>query len=268
MADLRDRTVVVTGASSGVGAAAARRFAGLGANVVVVGRSPERTRMVAESIGAEHHVADFSRLDDVRALADRLRDRHIDVLANNAGGVATGRRLTVDGHEATFQVNYLAPFLLTNLLLDRLTGGRVINTGSMAYRAGHLDLDHLDGPAGQRAYAPAKLAVLLFTRELARRTDSLTVAAFHPGFVASDLFRANPAVAWLVRLSRPVLSSPEQGAEPLIHLATAADPRSIHGAYFHKLRREEPRHRQVADPQFARRLWEVSARMTGVPADI
>jgi len=178
---MRGRTVVITGASSGIGAAAARRFAALGATVAVVGRSPQKTAAVAEAIGAHPHLADFSRLDAVRELADDLLGRYprIDVLANNAGGIFASRNTTADGHEMTFQVNYLAPFLLTNLLLRRLTQGpnegRVVNTASMAYRWGRLDLANLDRSggrySGQGAYGGAKLAMLLFTRELARRSQ-------------------------------------------------------------------------------------------------
>src|SRR3981081_1240168 len=142
------RTVVVTGARARSGAAAARQAADLGATVAVVGRSAQKTAAVADAIGAEAHLVDYSRLDDVRRLADELLARYpcIDVLANNAGGVFSGRNTTADGHEMTFQVNHLAPFLLTNLLLDRLTktpeGARVINTASVAYRRGRPDPQH------------------------------------------------------------------------------------------------------------------------------
>ncbi|MCU1642456.1 MAG: short-chain dehydrogenase/reductase [Nocardia sp.] len=267
MSDLQGRTVVVTGASSGIGAAAVARFAELGARVVVVGRSPEKTRAVADSIKAEYHTADFSRLDDVRALADKLRDRPIDVLANNAGGVFSGRHLTPDGHEMTFQVNYLAPFLLTNLLLPSLSEAQVINTGSVAYRFATLDLNNLDGLGGQRAYGAAKLAVLLFTRELARREEKLTATAFHPGGTATDVMREDSILGPLMRVGRYFLPSADKGAAPLIELATVADPESINGAYFNKHRRQEPTHKQVTDPEVGERLWDISARLTGLPAD-
>src|SRR4030081_374403 len=155
--DMRGRTVVVTGASAGMGAAAA-----------VVGRSAQKTAAAADALGAQAHLVDYSRLDDVRRLADELLARYprIDVLANNAGGVFSGRNTSADGHEMTFQVNHLAPFLLTNLLLDRLTqapeGARVINTASSAYRTVRLDLDDLDRALGRYSglgpYAATKLA--------------------------------------------------------------------------------------------------------------
>ncbi|WTL36362.1 SDR family NAD(P)-dependent oxidoreductase [Nocardia sp. NBC_01503] len=268
MPDPRDRTVVVTGASSGIGAAAVRRFAELGARVVVVGRSPEQTRAVAEAIDAEHHIADFSRLDDVRELAEKLRDRPIDILANNAGGVFSGRRLTTDGHEMTLQVNHLAPFLLTNLLLPNLApGARVINTGSVAYKMAKLDLNDLDGQGGHSAYGAAKLALLLFTRELAQRTTDLTAHIFHPGGIGTGVMRETPILGPLMRIGRYVLPGPDQGAAPMLRLATIEDPRSINGAYFNKLRRQEPTHKQVVDPAVGRELWAISARLTGLPAD-
>lgn len=277
MPDLQGKTVVVTGASGGIGAAAARRFAELGATVAVVGRSPEKTVAVAAESGGDPCVADFGRLDDVRALARELLRRYprIDVLANNAGAVFAGRRTSADGHELTFQVNYLAPFLLTRLLLGRLAGtpeGRVVNTASTAYHWGTLDLDDLDHTRGryrsQRSYGAAKLAMILFTRELARRTPEtgVTAAAFHPGAVASGIVRDNRILGRLMdsRLARLVLATPERGAEPLLHLATAPDAESVNGHYFRRFEREEPRHRQAGDAELARRLWERSEALTGL----
>ena len=280
--DLRGTTVVVTGASSGIGAAAARGFRALGATVAVVGRSPQKTAAIAAAAGAEPHVADFSRLDDVRRLAGTLADRYprIDVLANNAGGIFSRQVLTADGHELTFQVNYLAPFLLTMLLLDRLAAApdaRVIGTGSVIYRVARLDLDNLDRTRGRyramTAYGAAKLAVLLFTRELAWRArgTSVTASAFHPGMVVSGVVRDTPlgGLAGLVmrtRLNRVFLSTPEEGAAPLLRLAATPDPQSVNGVYFHRFRAEEPRNRQAADPGLAGRLWEYSQQLAGVPA--
>jgi NAD(P)-dependent dehydrogenase (short-subunit alcohol dehydrogenase family) len=272
------RTVVLTGASSGIGAAAARRFAELGATVAVVGRSPEKTATVAAETGGTAHLADFGRLDDVRRLAGELLDRYprIDVLASNAGGFFTTRKESADGHELTFQVNYLAPFLLTNLLLGRLAqapqGARVISTASMDYRKGRLDLDDLDWTRRRyrwrEVYSAAKLGTVIVTRELARRTrgTGITATAFHPGVVASDVGRDSALIRTLMRspLARPVLASPGQGAEPLIYLAATPDTATIDGAYFHRLKREEPRNEQATDPDLARRLWERSAQLAGL----
>ena len=250
---LRGKTVVITGASSGIGAEAAGRLAELGATVAVVGRSPEKTAAVARRIGGRAHLADYGRLDDVRRLAAELLAAYdrIDILANNAGAIFTSRITSADGHEMTFQVNHLAPFLLTNLLLDRLAaapgGARVISTGSNVYRHARLDLDDLDGTRrryrGQQAYPASKLATILFTRELARRTQGtgITATAFHPGVIATDLGRESPFFRLMGSWAgRAVLSSPRRGAEPLLHLATIDDPQAVNGVYFSRLKPEEP----------------------------
>ncbi|MFU8851532.1 SDR family NAD(P)-dependent oxidoreductase [Micromonospora sp. SL1-18] len=274
---MEGKTVVITGASAGIGAEAARRLAGLGATVAVVGRSPEKTAAVAREIGAEPLVADFARLADVRALADTLLDRYprIDVLAHNAGVVLSKRIRTEDGHDLMFQVNYLAPFLLTNLLLQRLTTvgpARVISTSSKGHRFGNVDLDDLEGArkrSGMLRYGTTKLQNILFTRELARRTQGtgLTATAFHPGVVATtEINRDTPLIAALVRYRLlGGLVTLEQGAAPLVHLATMPDPETVNGDYYHGLKPNGPVHRQVKDDQLATRLWERTADLLGVP---
>jgi NAD(P)-dependent dehydrogenase (short-subunit alcohol dehydrogenase family) len=273
---MTNTTVVITGASSGVGAAAARRFRQLGATLAVVGRSPVRTAAVAAEIGAEPHLVDFSRLDDVRRLGEELLARYprIDVLANNAGALFYSRQATVDGHEMSFQVNYLAPFLLTSLLLDRLAEapneGRVVNTVSRFYRRGRLDLDDLDGTRrrynSQRAHQSAKLATIMFTLELSRRVTGVAASAFHPGIVASDIYRDSAVIRMLAAswLGKALQASPEQGAEPLLHLATTPDPATVDGGYFERFDRKELRGAQASDPDLAARLWERSAQLTGL----
>lgn len=275
--DLTGKTVVVTGASSGIGAAAAQRLAARGATVAVVGRSPERTAEVAANAGAQPFVADFARLDDVRKLADQLLDRYqrIDVLANNAGGAWPKRTVTDDGNELTFQVNHMASFLLTNLLLERLTQSRarVVNTSSVTYRMAKLDLDTVNAPTGSfnqlGAYGTSKLANILFTRELARRTagTGLTTAAFHPGAVATHVYDNAPlGLGWFIRspLSRPFFIRPDKGAEPLVHLATTADGEGINGQYFHRFKLEPPSNKQAIDADLAQRLWTLSEQATGI----
>jgi NAD(P)-dependent dehydrogenase (short-subunit alcohol dehydrogenase family) len=274
---LRGKTVVITGASSGIGAEAARGLAELGAAVAVVGRSPEKTTAVAQRIGGRAHLADYGRLADVRRLAAELLDAYerIDILANNAGAIFASRTTSADGHEMTFQVNYLAPFLLTNLLLARLTaapgGARVINTGSNVYRRARLDLDDLDGARrryrSQQAYPASKLATILFTRELARRTQGtgLTASAFHPGVVATDLGRDSPVFRLMGSWAgRAVLSAPRRGAEPLLYLATIDDPQAVNGTYLSRIKPEVPAGQQARDPGVARQLWERSAQLTGL----
>ncbi|MEV5836657.1 SDR family NAD(P)-dependent oxidoreductase [Nocardia sp. NPDC052112] len=272
--DLSGKTVVVTGASSGIGAEAAAKLVARGATVAVVGRSPERTAEVAARVGAEPFIADFARFDEVRKLADQLLDRYprIDVLANNAGGAWAKRTVTDDGNELTFQVNHLSPFLLTALLLDRLvqSQARVVNTASTTYRMAKLDLDTVNASTGSfnqlGAYSTSKLANIIFTRELARRAEGtgLVTAAFHPGVVATHVYDNAPlGLGAFIRspLSRPFFIRADKGADPLVHLATTSD--EINGKYFHRFKVEPPRNRQAVDAELAQRLWTMSEEITG-----
>ena len=268
-------TIITTGASDGIGAAAARALSASGHNVVIVGRSPEKTAKVADALGADRFVADFARLSEVRRLAEQLLERYprIDVLANNAGGIFGERTVTEDGHELTLQVNHLAPFLLTNLLMDRLVGSRarVINTSSVANLSGRLDIDDLDltrqFTAG-RAYGNAKLDNILFTKELARRfgDQGVTTASFHPGVVASNFASESTSpLRWVYRgvLSRALISS-EKGADTLVWLATTTPGRDwVSGEYYIK-RKPGRTNRQADDPQLASALWERSAVMVAL----
>ncbi|WP_330251605.1 SDR family NAD(P)-dependent oxidoreductase [Nocardia sp. NBC_00565] len=273
--DLSGKTVVVTGASSGIGAEAAAKLVARGATVAVVGRSPERTAEVAERVGAQAFLADFARFDEVRKLADQLLDRYprIDVLANNAGGAWAKRIVTDDGNEQTFQVNHLSPFLLTSLLLDRLvqSQARVVNTASTTYRMAKLDLDTVNASTGSfnqlAVYGTSKLANILFTRELARRTEGtgLLTVAFHPGVVATRVYDNIPlGIGAFIRspLSRPFFIRPDKGADPLVHLATSAE--AINGQYYHRFKVEPPRNKRAVDPELAQRLWVLSEQITGV----
>jgi len=197
------RTVVITGASDGIGAAAARQLAASGESVVLAGRSAAKTA-VAAGIGAPYHVADYAELGQVRRLAGELAAAYprIDVLANNAGGIMGAREETVDGFERTLQVNHLAPFLLTGLLMPTLiaSSARVIQTASIAaQRFGRLDLDDLGNRrrySPNTAYGDAKLANILFTRELHRRyaPQGISAVAFHPGVVATSF--ASETTSW------------------------------------------------------------------------
>ncbi|MCX2730107.1 SDR family NAD(P)-dependent oxidoreductase [Saccharopolyspora sp. NFXS83] len=275
--DLTGKTVVITGASAGIGAAAARELAARGATVVPVGRSADKTRAVAGELGVEPLIADFASLDQVRSLADRLLRRCpvIDVLAHNAGGVVPRREVTEDGFELTLQSNYLAPFLLQALLHERLSASRaqVIVTSSMGHRFGRISLADLNFArrrfSSLRVYGSAKLADLIFARELARRTPEtgISAVAFHPGTVGSSFGRDSRGPVSLVygtSAGRTLLLGNEQGAAPLVHLASLADPLSVNGRYFHRMRADAPTSKQSRDPALARDLWDTTEAMLGL----
>lgn len=274
---VQHRTIVITGASDGIGAAAARRLHAAGHEVVVVGRSAQKTRALATELGAPSFLADFADLADVRALAAALGAAYprIDVLANNAGGIFGDRTRTVDGFEKTLQVNHLAPFLLTNLLMPSLvaSGASVINTSSVAARLfSHIDLDDLDNDrkySPNKAYGDAKLANILFTGELDRRfrDQGLSSAAFHPGIVRTNFASDTTSLMRIVYQS-PLARiagfvGPEKGAEQLVWLAEGAPGRDwTSGAYYekHRVARTSP---QAGDADLAARLWERSAEFVG-----
>jgi NAD(P)-dependent dehydrogenase (short-subunit alcohol dehydrogenase family) len=267
-------TVVLTGASSGIGAVAAAELARAGWDVAVVGRNPERTKRVAESIGGTPFLADYDRLDDVRSLAAQLLERYprIDALANNAGGLVGKRGETADGHERTFQHNHLAPFLLTNLLLDRITAssGRVVNTASVAHRIGNIHLDDLDSRRrpylfGWPAYGTSKLETVLFTRELAKRTG-VTAYSFHPGSVHTAFGTDTAGGRLLMRLATMTQITAEAGAVPLIQLVSNPGIDAASGTYFDGLTPDGASKPQAKDADLAAKLWDSSAAMVGVTA--
>jgi NAD(P)-dependent dehydrogenase (short-subunit alcohol dehydrogenase family) len=272
------RVVVITGGSGGIGAAAARVLARRGSRIVLVGRSPGKTRSVAAEIGAESYVADFAHLSQVRELAAGLERQHprIDVLVNNAGLIAGAQRtVTADGHELTFQVNHLAPFLLTMLLRGPLSAARasVITTSSRAGTARDAtvnpdDLNMTSGYDGLRAYKASKLANVLFTVELARRWQPLGVsaAALHPGMVRSQWGKSGPAAVRAVMSSplRLAMRSPERGADTIVWLVTSVpggDWRS--GGYFANRKPAAPSP-LAENTQLARQLWDRSMSMCGL----
>ncbi|MHA7224115.1 SDR family NAD(P)-dependent oxidoreductase [Arthrobacter sp. RHLT1-20] len=275
---MTQRTIVITGASDGIGASAARTLSKQGDRVVVVGRSAEKTEKVAKEIGADYFVADFAELAQVRQLAAHLKEKYprIDVLANNAGGILGKRELTVDGHEKTFQINHLAPFLLTTELMDVLTASNatVINTASAANGFGKLDVEDLNAATGystNRAYGTAKLANILFTSELNNRyaAEGITTAAFHPGVVATNFAADSTSPmrhAYKTILNRFLLS-PEQGADTLLWLATATPGQDwISGAYYAK-RALAKANKQAYDAELARELWERSEALVALDLD-
>ncbi|MGC5030051.1 SDR family NAD(P)-dependent oxidoreductase [Micromonospora sp. DT229] len=266
------RLVVVTGASSGIGLAAAVDLARRGDQVVLVGRDPFRLRAAAEEVrecsGERPSVfrANFAVLDDVRQLAEQLRvayDR-IDVLANNAGAIVLAPATTVDGFELSIQANHLAPFLLSNLLADRVR--RMVVTASGAHRSGVLDPDDLNAPLRRyrpmTAYGTSKQANILFTAEAARRWPAVDSYCFHPGVVRTRFGNESRLVAVGMRLLP--LRSPVKGARTLVWLTHQDRSRLREGGYYFDCRPRRPL-RKAADPQLAARLWTASAVAVGLP---
>jgi NAD(P)-dependent dehydrogenase (short-subunit alcohol dehydrogenase family) len=271
--------VVLTGATRGIGRAAAVELVRRGAEVALVGRESDRVREVAdEAVAAgggapvHQHVADLLLMSEVRRLAEELRERYprIDVLANNAGALFASRQVTAEGFERTFALNHLAPFLLTNLLRDRLAGGRVIATTSDAHEGGALDLDDLQSErsfAAMRVYGTSKLCNILFTRELARRAPELHANCFHPGTVRTG-FGKNENGIWklLTTIGGPFFRSPDRGARSLVWLALSDDAAALNGEYVQDEKVAAPS-AQAQDDALARGLWERSAELVGLAAD-
>lgn len=266
------RTIVITGASDGIGAAAARHLHRLGENVVVVGRTPDKTRAIAAELGTDCFVADFAELSEVVALAEELRSRYprIDVLANNAGGMAPRIQMTSDDFEWTYQVNYLAPFLLTTLLLDLLIDSRssVVNTSSSAQRCltvvGVDDLLRPRRPGPGTAYALTKLANIMFSKELHRRYQEhgLAAVAFHPGYLDTNL---GPASGWrsmaLLQLSPTMRWAPkaDRGARHLVRFASGVPGRDWESGEYYSQNRIARTNRAARDLPLMEELWDRTA---------
>jgi NAD(P)-dependent dehydrogenase (short-subunit alcohol dehydrogenase family) len=282
MTELAGHVCVVTGATRGIGRATAEALAQLGATVVVHGRDAravDRTcHAIAESAGNANVtgvVADLSALAEVRGLAREILSRHerLDVLINNAGLGAVRRLLTADGFERQLAVNHLAPFLLTNLLLDRLKASapaRIVVVSSMAYRRSGLDFEDLNWERrkynGLEAYGASKLANILFTLELARRLEGTGVTAncLHPGVVATNIFGSMGVFGKLFgALAKPMLLSPADGAKTTVYLASSPEVAAVSGRFFDKCR-ETALAPETRDRKTAQRLWSVSERLTGL----
>ena len=266
------RTILVTGASDGIGAEAARVLAAKGATVHVTGRSAEKLRPIAEAVGTEPLVADFSRLSDVRRLADQVGERvgTLDVLMNNAGGTFAPGKTTPDGHEPNFQINHLAPFLLTHLLRPQLAAAGsslVVNTSSVGNLMGKIVLDDLDYEHRRaielRAYGTGKLMNIAFTRGIAQRwaKDGISSVAVHPGPVGSSFGRDSWFVGLAYRspLKRFATISVADGALPLIALAEAGPDPETNGHYFSRFKDNGRENKQAHDQSVIDGLWERSA---------
>ena len=266
--------VLITGATRGIGQAAAIELARQGVEVAIVGREAERVKAVAREATAagagaapvHEHVADLMLMAEVRALAAEVSERyaHIDVLANNAGALFSSRQETSEGLERTFALNHLSPFLLTNLLRERLRGGRVVTTASDAHKAGVLNLEDLQSQAGysaMRVYGTSKLCNILFTRELAKRAPELHANCFHPGVVRTG-FGKNENGIWklLTTVGGPFFRSPQRGARSLVWLATSDQAAALTGEYVQDEKVLEPS-AQAQDATLAQGLWERSAEL-------
>jgi NAD(P)-dependent dehydrogenase (short-subunit alcohol dehydrogenase family) len=278
------KVVIVTGSTDGIGKATARALAAMGATVVIVGRNPDKTTATVEELRAatgneqiEGMLADFASLAQVRQLADAFKQKRdrLDVLINNAGAVFAKRGETEDGFEQTFGVDHLAPFLLTNLLLDLLkqsAPSRIVNVSSEGHKVSGMRFDDLQAErryTAMGAYGQAKLANVLFTYELARRLrgTGVTVNALHPGSVASN-FGAGQAglLAPVIRFFITRFGiTPEEGAQTSVYVASSPDVAGVTGKYWIK---SKPVRSSAAsyDNEAAERLWQISAEMTGLAA--
>jgi NAD(P)-dependent dehydrogenase (short-subunit alcohol dehydrogenase family) len=279
-AAIRGKTVVITGATSGIGRIAAERLAGMGARLVLVardrGRGERALARLRECGAAAHgiHYADLSRLAEVKRVGAEIAAAcpRIDVLINNAGSIFARRRVTEDGLEYTFATNHMAYFVLTDCLRERLIAAapaRVVNTASDAHRGKRLDFADLQMTKGYRlreAYGRSKLANILFTRELARRLagTGVTANSLHPGFVATGLGQRDNPLLWIaIRLAMLRAGSAERGAETIVYLAGSPDVADVTGQYFVDCRPATPTD-EGQDEDSARQLWAESARLAGL----
>ena len=287
MAEVRlmaGKYVLVTGGTGGIGKATAIGLAALGARVGITGRDPARTEAAAAGIRAapgspavDAFAADMSVQAGVRRLAAQVLEAYprLDVLVNNAGGFWAHRHLTTDGLERTFALNHLAPFLLTSLLLDRLTTSapaRIITVSSGAHASGRIDFDDLQGErtyTGQRAYSQSKLANVMFTYELARRLEGtgVTATVCHPGVVRTGFGAEDQAahMTIVIGVARLFMKTPAQGAETPVYLASSPEVEGITGRYYAN-RKPKTSSKASYDTTAAARLWQASADLTGMTA--
>ncbi|MGD1071813.1 MAG: SDR family oxidoreductase [Bryobacteraceae bacterium] len=287
---MRDKVVVITGATSGIGQVAAESLAGMGARIVQIARDPGRGQEAMKRLGecaprVAHSIyyADLSRLSEMKRVASQIAgaEPRIDVLINNAGAMFGSRQLTEDGLERTFALNHVAYFVLTHGLRERLLASapaRVVNTASDAHEAAALDFNDLQsaqayrgnlleslryGGPGFKVYARSKLCNILFTRELARRLagTGVTSNCLHPGFVATRFGdRSGGLIAFGIRIAKHFALSPQKGAETLVFLASSSEVATATGEYFFKCRPKKPS-RDAQDDAMARRLWAETARL-------
>jgi NAD(P)-dependent dehydrogenase (short-subunit alcohol dehydrogenase family) len=273
------KTLVITGATSGIGAAAAQALAKQGARIVFIARDRQRgqttlakLRSITPKCDHQVHYADLSRVDEMKRVATDIAasEPRIDVLINNAGILANSRQVTLEGIELTFAVNHLSYFVITHLLRERLAAdARIVNTASRAHARGTVAFDDLQSTrryVGREVYSMTKLCNVLFTRELARRlaNTSITVNCMSPGFVATR-WGANSGglVQRALNVAKVFARTPEQGAQTMLHLASSPDVAKITGGYFHDCKQLEPS-AEAQNPDVAQRLWDVSMKLAGL----
>ena len=279
---MKGKTVVITGATSGIGEVAAVELARQGARIVFVARNPFRSdttmaRLMIANSGVKHvaYHADLSRLSEMKRVAGEIAaaEPKIDVLINNAGALFNVRETTPDGLEMTFATNHMAYFVVTNLLLGKLqAGGRIVSTASDAHKGAKLDFDDLQCEkkfAGFAVYSKSKLCNILFNRELARRLagTGFTANCLHPGFVATRFGDNNDGVMGFgIGIAKKVGAiSPEDGAKTIVYLASSPDVAGQSGGYYYKCAPATPT-KEAQNDADAKRLWEVSAKIAGVGA--
>jgi NAD(P)-dependent dehydrogenase (short-subunit alcohol dehydrogenase family) len=284
--DMQGKTVVVTGGNSGIGFETAAALASMGARVLLTARNADKGRAAVSAITQRLHgegrvqlvVFDLADLASVRQGAAEILEQapRLDVLVNNAGLVLTERTETVDGYEATFATNHLGPFLLTNLLLEKIaasTPARIVNVASTAHGAARhgIPFDDLQSTGryrGMRVYGESKLANMLFTLELARRFEGkgVTANSLHPGTVRTGYGSDGDARGFLafgIKIASPFFLSPAKGARTSVYLASSPEVEEVSGKYFVKCKAKQPR-RWAQDPDAARRLWQVSEQLVGL----
>jgi len=276
------KTIVITGATSGIGEVAAVELAKQGARIAVVARDPARAgttlsklRQANPSASHTAHIADLSKLHEMRRVAKEIASAapEIDVLINNAGALFNSRQITEDGLEKTFAVNHMAYFVLTNMLLPNLKpGARIVSTASDSHKGARLDFDDLQSEkkySGFSVYGKSKLCNILFTRELARRIEGTGVTAncLHPGFVATRFGdQSGGILSVAVKIAKPIGAiSPEEGAKTIIYLASSPEVEGKSGGYYYKNKLAIPS-KEAQNDADAKRLWDVSARLSGMEA--
>jgi NAD(P)-dependent dehydrogenase (short-subunit alcohol dehydrogenase family) len=277
---MEGKTVLITGGTGGIGLATATALGAKGARVGITGRDRPRAEHAAGLIAnagggtVDVFVADMSSTAEVRRLAEEVLGTYprLEVLVNNVGGFWAHRHVTAEGMERTFALNHLAPFLLTNLLLERLVSSapaRIVTVSSGAQSMGKIDFQDLMGEAkysGQRAYNQSKLANVMFTYELARRLEGtgVTATVLHPGVTSTGFGAEDTAPGWgpVIAVMRLFMKKPEQGAETSVYLASSPDVEGVTGRYFANRTTKES-HRASYDTAATARLWQVSAELVG-----